>query len=167
MACRWHFISCANGWADPAKPRTARQGRVFPPFGTSGCVLWLCRAEYFRLMQPLKDHAMTPELFPTSTKAIQKALAVQLARAGEIGDREIGVIAERIHWEGAMIGRIDICSVGTCVDYFWRTPPKLDDFVSTHNVKDLTVFKWGIIDPDFFRVQVAIEQPELQGRRGL
>ena len=99
----------------------------------------------------------------------ENAVRMALARAvasRKVPNEAISAVAKRLAAGSYRIRGVDICALGTCVDYFftkdddWRGA--IGELLAARNTRihGLTVFPWGIIDPDLIRVRVEQEFDE-------
>ena len=82
----------------------------------------------------------------------------------ELSDDTIKQLAERVLIEGLEIGRFDPCIYGICIDYFTEKLPSFDRLTPERGISKWEVFPYGIIDWDRFRVRVAFDVDELEGK---
>jgi hypothetical protein len=82
----------------------------------------------------------------------------------KLSDSVVKELADRVLIEGLSIARFDPCIYGICIDYFSDKMPRLDKLTPAARVAKWEVFPYGIIDWDHFRVRVAFEVPELEGK---
>lgn len=99
---------------------------------------------------------------PTS-KQLSANLSKRLANF-KLSDAAINRIAERSLIKGLELGKLGPCPYGICGDYFTNKRPKLDGLVKNLGIVKWEVFPYGIIGWDRYRVQIAFEVDELQGR---
>jgi len=99
---------------------------------------------------------------PTSAKDLQKALARRLADRA-LKDDVIASISRRVLREGLKIGGVDFCPYGICVDYFSDRRVLVDKLMQGEKYRVVRLFPYGILDDDFWRVQVEMQVPELAG----
>jgi len=81
-----------------------------------------------------------------------------------LSDATVRRLADRLLIEGLEIGRFDPCIYGICVDYFTDELPRPDRLSPKLGIAKWEVFPYGIIDWDRFRVRIAFEVDELEGR---
>jgi len=98
-----------------------------------------------------------------TTKDLSQRLSKRLS-SYKVKDDVISKLADRVLVEGLRIEKIDVCSVGICIDYFTDRVPRLDGILSKFDVARLEVFPYGIIEWDRFRVRVGYHVDELAGR---
>ena len=99
----------------------------------------------------------------------EKEIRVALARAiasRQVPDKAINAVAQRLAATKLPIRRIDICTYGICIDYFFtddRWAKVLPELVRANgaDIRQITVFPWGIPFPDIFRVRVEQQFEEL------
>ncbi len=91
---------------------------------------------------------------------VAKSMSRRLANF-ELSDEVITGLAERVTIKGLEIGRFDPCIYGICIDYYTT---KLPRFTAAHGISKWEVFPYGIIDWDRFRVRIAFDVPELEGK---
>lgn len=99
----------------------------------------------------------------------EKEVRIALARAvasRQVPDKAINAVAKRLIATKLPIRRIDICTYGICIDYFftddrWATAVKDLVKVGGADIRQITVFPWGIPFPDIFRVRVEQQFEEL------
>jgi hypothetical protein len=91
---------------------------------------------------------------------LAKSMSRRLANF-KLSDEAIKGLAERVTIEGLEIGRFDPCIYGICIDYHTT---KLPRFTADHGVSKWEVFPYGILEWDRFRVRVAFDVPELEGK---
>lgn len=104
----------------------------------------------------------------------EKEIRIALARAiasRQVPDKAINAIAKRLAATKLPIRRIDLCPYGICIDYFFnddRWVNVLRDIVKVNgaDIRQITVFPWGIPTPDIFRVRVEQQIEELAGLAG-
>ena len=82
----------------------------------------------------------------------------------KLGDQVIKGLAQRVLVEGLSIARFDPCIYGICIDYFTDRIPRLDRLTAKQGIAKWEVFPYGIIDWDRFRVRIAFNVDELEGR---
>lgn len=107
---------------------------------------------------------MDGALKATSAKDLQKALAKRLAQR-ELKDDLIATISKRIVRDGLMIGGVDFCPYGICIDYFSDKLVSIDKLVVGGKYRAVRLFPYGILVDDLWRVQVEMHIPELAGGR--
>jgi hypothetical protein len=99
---------------------------------------------------------------PASAQDVSGRLSKRLANY-KLGDAVIKRLVDRVLIDGLEIARIDPCIYGICIDYWTRELPQLGvDF--KRGIAKWEVFPYGIIDWDMFRVRVAFEVDELEGK---
>ena len=103
-------------------------------------------------------------------KEIRIALAHAIA-SRQVSDKSINAVAKRLAATKLPIRRIDICPYGICIDYFFnddRWAKALGDLVKVNgaDIRQITVFPWGIPTPDIFRVRVEQQFDELANVAG-
>lgn len=81
----------------------------------------------------------------------------------DLDDEVIERLVERTMIDGLQIGRIDPCIYGICIEYWTPELPPLDRNLG-RRISKWEVFPYGIIEWDMFRVRVAFEMDELEGR---
>jgi hypothetical protein len=101
---------------------------------------------------------MSPVSAPDLSGRMSKRLA-----SYELGDDVIKRLVDRVLIEGLEIARFDPCIYGICIDYWTRELPRLD-FDIDRGISKWEVFPYGIIVWDLFRVRVAFEVDELEGK---
>ena len=90
---------------------------------------------------------------------VRTALARAVADRN-ISDEFIDAAAKQIATINYPIRGIDICTVGTCVDFFfegrdwWRDLQEIA-MIDEGRLKSIEIFPYGIIDPDLFHVRVT------------
>ncbi|MEZ5283955.1 MAG: hypothetical protein R2712_03925 [Vicinamibacterales bacterium] len=97
----------------------------------------------------------------------KKDLSGQLSRRlanFKLSDRVISSLADRVLVDGWSIARFDPCIYGICIDYFTDRAPKFDQLNPKLGISKWEVFPYGIIEWDRFRIRVAFEVDELEGR---
>jgi hypothetical protein len=99
---------------------------------------------------------------PVSAKDLSGPMSKRLA-SYKLGDAVIKRLADRVLIEGLEIARFDPCIYGICVDYWTRELPRLDLDIK-RGISKWEVFPYGIIDWDLFRVRIAFEVNELEGK---
>ena len=99
---------------------------------------------------------------PVSAKDLSGAMSKRLA-SYELGDTVIKRLVDRVLIDGLEIARIDPCIYGICVDYWSRDLPRLDLNIK-RGISKWEVFPYGIIVWDLFRVRIAYEVNELEGK---
>lgn len=98
-----------------------------------------------------------------TAKELSARMSKRLANF-KLSDAVIAGIAERVMIDGLTLSRFDPCIYGICIDYFTDKMPRLDKLVFARGVRHWEVFPYGIIDWDRFRVRVAFNVDELEGR---
>jgi len=81
----------------------------------------------------------------------------------KLGDDAIKRLVDRVTIDGLKIGRIDPCIYGICIDYWTTEFPRFDLDIG-RGISKWEVFPYGILVWDTFRVRVAFEVDELEGR---
>ena len=99
---------------------------------------------------------------PVSARDLSGPMSKRLA-SYKVGDAVIKRLADRVLIEGLEIARFDPCIYGICVDYWTRELPRLDLDI-TRGISKWEVFPYGIIEWDLFRVRIAFEVNELEGK---
>jgi hypothetical protein len=99
---------------------------------------------------------------PVSASDLSGPMSKRLA-SYKLGDGVIKRLVDRVLIEGLEIARFDPCIYGICVDYWTREFPRLDLNIK-RGVSKWEVFPYGIIDWDLFRVRIAFEVNELEGK---
>jgi hypothetical protein len=97
-----------------------------------------------------------------SPKDLSGRMSKRLA-SFKLGDKVIERLVDRAMIDGLKIGRIDPCIYGICIDYWTTEFPRLDLDIG-RGISNWEVFPYGIIEWDIFRVRVAFEVDELEGR---
>jgi hypothetical protein len=100
---------------------------------------------------------------PINRSQLSTRLSKRLANF-KLTDAAIKGIADRIVIDGLSIGRFDPCIYGICIDYFTDKPPRLEGLSPKQGITKWEVFPYGIIDWDRFRVRIAFQVDELEGR---
>ena len=98
-------------------------------------------------------------------KELYVALARKVAHL-DVPEDIIEKTVKRLAVSKEKIRGVDICTHGICLDYFiekdnpWAS---IADVVSLDEsvIKGVTIFPWGIINPEILHVQVQHEIPEL------
>lgn len=98
---------------------------------------------------------------PAKPKDLSALMSKRLANF-KLGDAAIKRLVDRVTIDGLKIGRIDPCIYGICVDYWTPDFPRLEDI--DRGISKWEVCPYGIPDWDMFRVRVAFEVGELEGR---
>jgi hypothetical protein len=99
---------------------------------------------------------------PASAKDLSGRMSQRLA-SYKLGDAVIKRLAARVLIDGLEIARFDPCIYGICVDYWTRELPRLELDIG-RGISKWEVFPYGIIDWDLFRVRIAYEVNELEGK---
>jgi hypothetical protein len=99
---------------------------------------------------------------PVSAKEVSGAMSKRLATY-KLSDTVIKRLVDRVLIDGLEIARIDPCIYGICVDYWSRDLPRLDLDIK-RGISKWEVFPYGILVWDLFRVQIAYEVDELEGK---
>ena len=99
---------------------------------------------------------------PVSAQDLSGRMSKRLA-SYEVGDAAIKRLAERVLIDGLEIARFDPCIYGICIDYWTRDFPRLDLDIE-RGITKWEVFPYGIIEWDMFRVRIAFEVDELEGK---
>jgi hypothetical protein len=99
---------------------------------------------------------------PVSPQDLSGRMSKRLA-SYKLGDGVIKRLVDRVLIEGLEIARFDPCIYGICVDYWTRELPRPDLDIK-RGISKWEVFPYGIIEWDRFRVQVAFEVDELEGK---
>jgi hypothetical protein len=99
---------------------------------------------------------------PVSARDLSGRMSKRLA-SYKLGDAVIKRLVDRVLIEGLEIARFDPCIYGICVDYWTRELPRLDLDIG-RGISKWEVFPYGIIDWDLFRVRIAFEVNELEGK---
>lgn len=99
-------------------------------------------------------------------KSIRLALAKAIANK-EIDSDFIEKAAKTISSTKHQIRGLDVCAYGFCIDYFvgkdlWKVLPDLA-IVEGAKLRNIEIFPWGIVTPDFFRVRVTQELDVFKG----
>jgi hypothetical protein len=102
---------------------------------------------------------------PLTSKLLAKSLSKRLANY-KISDDIIAKLADRVTIEGLEIRKFNPCIYGICIDYFTDKLPRTDSFFTRTDISRFEVFPYGIIDWDYFHVQVAYHIDELEGKFG-
>lgn len=97
-----------------------------------------------------------------SPKDLSGRMSKRLA-SFKLGDDVIERLADRAMIDGLKIGRIDPCIYGICIDYWTTEFPRFDLDIG-RGISKWEVFPYGIIEWDIFRVRIAFEVDELEGR---
>ena len=89
---------------------------------------------------------------------IRAALARAVA-ARRVPADAVASVAKRLAASKYPITRIDVCTYGICIDYFFnddRWSKVLPELVKAHGARihSMVVFPWGIPFPDIFRVRI-------------
>jgi hypothetical protein len=100
---------------------------------------------------------------PASAQDVSGRLSKRLANY-KLGDAVIKRLVDRVLIDGLEIARIDPCIYGICIDYWTRELPQLPGVDFKRGITKWEVFPYGIIDWDIFRVRVAFEVDELEGK---
>ena len=98
-----------------------------------------------------------------TSKELSARLSKRLANF-KLSDAVIKGLADRVLIEGLSIARFDPCIYGICIDYFSDRLPHLDRLTAKHGIAKWEVFPYGIIEWDRFRVRIAFEVDELEGK---
>jgi hypothetical protein len=99
---------------------------------------------------------------PVSPKDLSGRMSQRLA-SYKLGDAAIKRLVDRVLIDGLEIARFDPCIYGICVDYWTREFPRLELDIA-RGISKWEVFPYGIIDWDLFRVRIAYEVNELEGK---
>lgn len=99
---------------------------------------------------------------PVSAKDLSDRMSKRLANH-KLSDAVIQRLADRVLVEGLEIARFDPCIYGICVDYWTREPPRFELDIK-RGISKWEVFPYGIIEWDMFRVRIAFEVNELEGK---
>ncbi len=99
----------------------------------------------------------------TKTMDLTTRLSRRLANY-QLDDKVIASIADRVILDGAQIARFNVCMYGICVDYFTDKRPVLDMLDHGRGVVRWEVFPYGILEWDRFRIRVAFEVDQLEGK---
>ena len=99
---------------------------------------------------------------PVSARDLSGSMSKRLATY-KLGDAVIKRLVDRVLIDGLEIARFDPCIYGICVDYWTNEFPRLDLDIK-RGISKWEVFPYGIIDWDRFRVRIAFEVNELEGR---
>jgi hypothetical protein len=99
---------------------------------------------------------------PVSAKDLSGRMSKRLANY-KLSDAVIKRLVDRVLIDGLEIARINPCMYGICVDYWTREVPRFD-IGFDKGISKWEVFPYGIIEWDLFRVQVAFEVNELEGK---
>jgi hypothetical protein len=116
----------------------------------------------------------SPQNGPNAQMSDPQQIRLELARAvagRRVADEAVAALAKRLAASKLPIRAIDVCTYGICIDYFFnddRWMKVLPDILKLRGsrVRTLTVFPWGIPDPDIFRVRVEQDFDELTQVRG-
>ena len=100
---------------------------------------------------------------PLTNKELAARLSKRLANF-KLSDAAVKSLADRVLIDGLSISRFDPCMYGICIDYFTDKMPRLDSTLADRGIRKWEVFPYGIIDWDRFRVSVAFNVDELEGR---
>ena len=99
---------------------------------------------------------------PVSARDLSGRMSKRLANY-ELADGVIKRLVDRVLIEGLEIARFDPCIYGICVDYWAKELPRVE-LERKRGISKWEVFPYGIIDWDMFRVRIAFEVDELEGR---
>lgn len=97
-----------------------------------------------------------------SPKDLSGRMSERLANF-RLSDAVIERLVERATIDGLKVGRIDPCIYGICIDY-WTTEFPRPELDVGRRISKWEVFPYGILVWDLFRVRVAFEVDELEGR---
>jgi hypothetical protein len=100
---------------------------------------------------------------PVTAQDLSGRMSKRLANY-KLGDAVIKRLVDRVLIDGLEIARIDPCIYGICIDYWTAEFPRFEGFDFKRGIAKWEVFPYGIIDWDRFRVQVAFEVDELEGK---
>lgn len=92
---------------------------------------------------------------PTS-KDLSEHLSRRLANL-EIDDHQIADLTKRLQVEGLRIGRLDICSMGICVDYLARPDVDWKTVLTRPGLRHVEIFPYGIIEPERLHVRLSFD----------
>src|SRR5262245_60848140 len=98
-----------------------------------------------------------------NSKELSARLSKRLANF-KLSDAVISALAERVLIDGLSIAKFDPCIYGICIDYFTDRMPRLDHLSPKLGISKWEVFPYGIIDWDRFRVRIAFNVDELEGK---
>jgi hypothetical protein len=98
-----------------------------------------------------------------TSKELSARMSKRLANF-KLSDAVISGLADRVLIDGLSIARFDPCIYGICIDYFTDKIPQLDRLTPKHGISKWEVFPYGIIDWDRFRVRIAFNVDELEGK---
>jgi hypothetical protein len=99
---------------------------------------------------------------PVSARDLSGAMSKRLATY-KLGDAVIKRLVDRVLIDGLEIGAFHPCIYGICIDY-WTTEFPRFEIDAKRGVSKWEVFPYGIIDWDRFRVRIAFEVNELEGK---
>jgi hypothetical protein len=99
---------------------------------------------------------------PVTASQLSGAMSKRLA-SYKLTDAVIKRLVSRVLIDGLEIARFDPCIYGICVDYWTREPPRLDLDIK-RGISKWEVFPYGILVWDLFRVRIAFEVNELEGK---
>jgi len=99
---------------------------------------------------------------PVSSKDLSGYMSKRLA-SYKLTDAVVKRLTERVLIDGLEIARIDPCIYGICIDYWTRDRPEFKVGLD-RGISKWEVFPYGIIEWDMFRVRVAFEVNELEGK---
>ena len=100
---------------------------------------------------------------PVTAKDLSERMSKRLANF-KLSDAVIKSLADRVLIDGLSIARFDPCIYGICIDYFSDRIPKLDTLGPKLGVSKWEVFPYGIIEWDRFRIRIAFNVDELEGK---
>jgi hypothetical protein len=98
-----------------------------------------------------------------STKELSTRLSKRLANF-KLSNAVIEELANRVVIDGLYIGRFDPCIYGICIDYFSDKLPRLEGLTPARGIVKWEVFPYGITGWDQFRVHIAFQVDELEGK---
>ena len=96
------------------------------------------------------------------TKDLSDRLSKRLANF-KLPNDVVSKLADRITIDGLSIGRFNPCIYGICIDYFTNKLPSVEGILNKGGISRVDVFPYGIINPEWFHVQVGFSVDELQG----
>ena len=116
---------------------------------------------------PARGASVPADARPVDGEEIRAALARAVATRRLPADA-VASVAKRLATSKYPISRIDVCTYGICIDYFFnddRWAKALPDLIKLHGARihSMTVFPWGIPFPDVFRIRVEQDFDEFAG----
>jgi len=95
-------------------------------------------------------------------KQLSMGIAKQLAGNG-FSDKDITAITDRMMLKDMEIGRVRVCPLGICGDFFSNKYPDLKGFAKYPGITKWEVFPYGILDWDRFHVRVTFDANAIKG----